>query len=93
MKFQDFSFNGLKVTVGTKSVTHPRTHARSKSNMPHQLFQSWGHKQRLLTLFWATKIIWPGRLAIERRKMMMFYIFERKMCARMHVFDPKFRRD
>ena len=48
MKFQDSSFNGLKVTVGTKSVTHPRTHARtharSKSNMPHQLFQSWGHK-------------------------------------------------
>ena len=47
MKFQDSSFNGLKVTVGTKSVTHARTHARthtrSKSNMPHQLFQSWGH--------------------------------------------------
>ena len=41
MKFQDSSFNGLKVTVGTKSVTHPL----SKSNMPHQLFQSWGHKQ------------------------------------------------
>ena len=39
MKFQDSSFNGLKVTVGTKSVMH----ARSKSNMPHQLFQSWGH--------------------------------------------------
>ena len=27
MKFQDSSFNGLKVTVGTKSVTHPRTQA------------------------------------------------------------------
>ena len=27
MKFQDSSFNGLKVIVGTKSVTHPRTHA------------------------------------------------------------------
>ena len=26
MKFQDSSFNGLKVTVGTKSVTHARTH-------------------------------------------------------------------
>ena len=23
MKFQDSSLNGLKVTVGTKSVTHP----------------------------------------------------------------------
>ena len=44
MKFQISSFNGLKVTVGTKSVTHAhthaRTHARSKSNMPHQLFQT-----------------------------------------------------
>ena len=27
MKFQDSSFNGLKVTVGTKSVTHPPTQA------------------------------------------------------------------
>ena len=45
MKFQDSSFNGLKVTVGTESVTHPRTNGRSKSNMPHQLFQSWGHNQ------------------------------------------------
>ena len=41
MKFQDStSFNGLKVTEGTKSVTHPRF----KSNMPYQFFQSWGHK-------------------------------------------------
>ena len=45
MKFQDSSFNGLKVTVGTKSVTQAPTNARSKSNMPHQLFQSWGHKK------------------------------------------------
>ena len=55
MKFQDSSFNGLKVTVGTKSVTHPRTHApthaRSKSNMPHQLFQSWGHKKTWVSYF------------------------------------------
>ena len=29
MKVQDSSFNGLKVTVGTKSVTHPRTNART----------------------------------------------------------------
>ena len=50
MKFQDSSFNGLKVTVGTKRVTHApthaRTHARSKSNMPHQLFQSRGHNKK-----------------------------------------------
>ena len=43
MKFQGSSFNGLKVTVGTKSVRHARTHARFKSNMPHQLFfKVWG---------------------------------------------------
>ena len=50
MKFQDSSFNGLKVTVGTKSVTHPCTHARSKSNMPHQLFQSWGHNNAIYSV-------------------------------------------
>ena len=47
MKFQDSSFNGLKVTVGTKSVTHEPTHPRSKSNMPHHFFQSWGHNEPL----------------------------------------------
>ena len=50
MKFQDSSFNGLRVTVGTKSVTHAPTHARthacSKSNMPHQLFQVGGIKKK-----------------------------------------------
>ena len=55
MKFQDSSFNGLKVTVGTKIVTqprtHPRTHARSKSNMPHQLLQSWGHKEKKQNMY------------------------------------------
>ena len=45
MKFQDSSFNGFKVTVGTKSVMHAPTHAHSKSNMLHQLFQSWGHNE------------------------------------------------
>ena len=45
MKFQDSSLNGLKVTVCTKSVTHAPTNGRSKSNMPHQLFKSWGHYQ------------------------------------------------
>ena len=47
MKFQDSSFNGLKVTLGTKSVTHRRTHPRSQRNMPHQFFQSLGHKNRV----------------------------------------------
>ena len=40
MKFQDSSFNGLKVTVGTKSVTHTRT---LQKQYAHQLFQSWEH--------------------------------------------------
>ena len=51
MKFQDSSFNGLKVTVGTKRVTH----APSKSNMPHQLFQSWGHNQKFISYFMHEK--------------------------------------
>ena len=42
MKFQDSSLNGLKDTVGTKSETHARMHARSKSNVPHQLFSKLG---------------------------------------------------
>ena len=44
MKFQDSTFNGLKITVGTKTFAAP-THAYSKTNMPHQLFQSWGYKK------------------------------------------------
>ena len=66
MKFQDSSFNGLKVTVGTKSVTHarthPRTHPRSKSNMPHQLFQSWGHNDIFAYMIYdfSTTPLCPG---------------------------------
>ena len=40
MKFQDSSLNGKKITVGTKSVTHPRTHL--KSNMPINFFKVTG---------------------------------------------------
>ena len=44
MKFQDSSFNGLNVTLGTESVTHAPTHARTlQKQYAHQLFQSWGH--------------------------------------------------
>ena len=70
MKFQDSSFNGFKVTVGTKSVTHPRMHAHSKSNMPHRLFQIWGHNKNFpnyplcLTFFLANHIIF-GDFAIN----------------------------
>ena len=41
MKFQDSSFNCLKVTVGTKSVTHPRTHA-PKAICPINFFKVGG---------------------------------------------------
>ena len=41
MKFQDSSFNGLKVTVGTKSVTLPRTHA-PKAICPINFFKVGG---------------------------------------------------
>ena len=41
MRFQDSSFNGLKVTVGTKSVTHPRTNA-PKAICPINFFKVGG---------------------------------------------------
>ena len=41
MKFQDSSFNGLKVTVGTKSVTHARIHA-PKAICPINIFKVGG---------------------------------------------------
>ena len=43
MKFQDSSFNGLKVTVGTESVTHTPTDAPN-AICPINFFQNWGHK-------------------------------------------------
>ena len=43
MKFQDSSFNGLKVTVGTESVTHAHTHGRSIC--PINFFKVGGIKQ------------------------------------------------
>ena len=39
MKFQDSSFNGLKVTVGTKSVTHAPTHDAPKAICPINFFK------------------------------------------------------
>ena len=41
MKFQDSSFNGVKVTVGTKSVTHACTHA-PKAICPINFFKVGG---------------------------------------------------
>ena len=48
MKFQESSFNGLKVTVGTKSVTHPRTQPRThapKAICPINFFNVGGIKR------------------------------------------------
>ena len=47
MKFQDTSIHRLKVkkkVVRTHGHTDTRTHGQAQSNMPYQLFQSWGHK-------------------------------------------------
>ena len=47
MKIQDSSSNSLKVTVGTKSVTHPRTHALTdapKAICPINFFKVGGIK-------------------------------------------------
>ena len=44
MKFQDSSFNGLKVTVGTKSVTHART--LQKQYAPSTFFKVGGIKKK-----------------------------------------------
>ena len=43
MKFQNCSIRGSKVNGRTH--THRQTDRQAKSNMPFQLFQSWGHKK------------------------------------------------
>ena len=86
MKFQDSSFNGLKVTVGTKSVTHPPTHApthaRSKSNMPHQLFQSWGHNKH--TTFCDVRKLFKDRSKSTKCKVMFLTSNKIEYCRRFH---------
>ena len=92
MKFQDSSFNGLKVTVGTKSVTHARTHARSKSNKPHQLFQSWGINSEYpirCRLSWGSLKI--GRNAYELIKLTFLFFFRCRVCDKTPLWynaDP-----
>ena len=51
MKFQDSSFNGLKVTVGTKSVTHAPTHPLThapKAICPINFFKVGGIMSRVM---------------------------------------------
>ena len=50
MKFEDSSFNGLNVTVGTKSVTHARTHA-PKAICRINIFKVGGKKNTVSKLF------------------------------------------
>ena len=53
MKIQDSSFNGLKVTVGTKSVTHAPTHPLTdapKAICPINFFKVGGIKIALGSL-------------------------------------------
>ena len=45
MKFQDTSIHRLKVKKKCYGHTETRTHGQAQSNMPYQLFQSWGHKK------------------------------------------------
>ena len=50
MKFKDSSFNGLKVTVGTKSVTHASTHPPTdapKAICPINFFKVGGKINRI----------------------------------------------
>ena len=54
MKIQDSSFNGLKVTVGTKSVTHAPTHPLTdapKAICPINFFKVGG-----INMFWLCEL-------------------------------------
>ena len=50
MKFQDSRFNGFKVTVGTKSVTHASTHA-PKAICRINIFKVGGKKYHVKIIF------------------------------------------
>ena len=44
MKFQNCILINFVTDAQTDRWTHAGTHGQAKSNMPLQLFQSWGHK-------------------------------------------------
>ena len=48
MKFQDTSIHRLKVKKKWCGHTDTRTHGQAQSNMPYQLFQSWGHNHKAI---------------------------------------------
>ena len=45
MKFQNPSIHHSKVNTQTDTQTDRQTDRQAESNMPFQLFQSWGHKK------------------------------------------------
>ena len=62
MKFQNPSIHRSKV----KGRTHTQTDRQAKSNMPFQLFQSWGHKEKMsLKYFHSKHTLWVHRLSEE----------------------------
>ena len=73
MKFQDSSFNGLKVTVGTKSVTHVPTlnscHVTTEPN----------HEQALL--FAYAKTISADQLRSNDQHICFCYIIGQLHCV------------
>ena len=50
MKFQNPTIHRSKVNGRTHTQTDRQTHRQAKSNMPFQLFQSWGHNKQKGTL-------------------------------------------
>ena len=46
MKFQNPSIHHSKVNTQTDTQTDRQTDRQAESNMPFQLFQSWGHKNQ-----------------------------------------------
>ena len=59
MKIQDSSFNGLKVTVGTKSVTHAPTHPLTdapKAICPINFFKVGGIITAYLILYYSATL-------------------------------------
>ena len=49
MKFQNPSIHHSKVNTHTDRQTDRHTDRQAESNMPFQLFQSWGHKNAVVT--------------------------------------------
>ena len=61
MKFQIPNIHHSKVNTHTHTQTDRQTDRQAESNMPFQLFQSWGHKKGVskpVHLLCLTKTVW-----------------------------------